>query len=200
MGGRGAGPSILNGLTPWLATTSPTPPLRRQACSDLCAKFGGAEAAALQQAILWTERRALVPGLPAAASARADALERAHRIAWAALSALPLASESVRGTGGASVALTRVHPRHLVALRTLTTWAPVCIRCRCHPPDALRPPPSALCCPPPQELNQLLRCRLAAMAATSTLDRLQLASSCLESARSMLAARVALKSLNMGAS
>lgn len=38
------------------------------------------------------------------------------------------------------------------------------------------------------------------MAATSTLDRLQLAATCLEGARAMLAARVALKSLNIGAS
>jgi hypothetical protein len=51
-----------------------------------------------------------------------------------------------------------------------------------------------------QELRQLLRYRLAAMAATSVVDRLQLATTCLESSRAMLAARVALKSLNIGAS
>ena len=62
----------------------------------MCARFGGAEAAALQQAVLWAERRPLVPGLPEGASHR-DELERASRLAWAALSALPQASESVGG-------------------------------------------------------------------------------------------------------
>jgi hypothetical protein len=50
----------------------------------------------------------------------------------------------------------------------------------------------------PQELKQLARYRLAAMGGTSSPDRLQLATSCLESARNMLSARVALKSLNLG--
>ncbi|KIZ02638.1 hypothetical protein MNEG_5321 [Monoraphidium neglectum] len=112
-------------------------------CADLCAKFGGMEAAALQQAQLWAERRPMTPGL-ARGGSHIDELERANRLAWAALSALPQASES--------------------------------------------------------ELRQLLRYRLAAMAATSVVDRLQLATTCLESSRAMLAARVALKSLNIGAS
>ncbi|GBF94465.1 hypothetical protein Rsub_06999 [Raphidocelis subcapitata] len=123
-------------------------------CSDLCARFGGVEAAALQQAVLWAQKdRPLLPGLPpetaAAAAAgvatgRAAALERAHRTAWAALSALPQASKS--------------------------------------------------------ELQSLARYRLAAMAGASTVDRLQLAQGSLEAARAMLRARVALKSLNIGAS
>ncbi|KAI8472564.1 MAG: hypothetical protein J3K34DRAFT_205940 [Monoraphidium minutum] len=110
-------------------------------CADMCARFGGTEAAALQQATLWAERRPLMPSLPA--GPHADALERANRLAWAALSPMPQASES--------------------------------------------------------ELRQLLRYRLAAMAATSLPDRLQLARASLEAARGMLSARIALKSLNIGA-
>lgn len=114
-------------------------------CSDLCAKFGGVEAASLQQAVLWSERQPVVPGLAqGVVGSRAAELEKAHRLAWAALCALPQASET--------------------------------------------------------ELRQLLRFRLAAMACTSSLDRLQLASTYLEASKAMLAARVAIKSLNIGAS
>jgi hypothetical protein len=144
--------------------------------------------------VLWTERRPLIPGLPeASGGARRDALERAHRVAWAALSALPQASESVRRAGAWQgrapqplKALPRVHPALPSPLLPATLKRPT-----------PAPPPLAAPC---QELRQLLRCRLSAMAGTSTLDRLQLATSCLESARNMLAARVALKALNIGAS
>ena len=115
--------------------------------ANLCAKFGGAEAAGLQQALAWAERRPLAPALPPPAPGQPGAppaLERAQRLGWAALSPLPQAAES--------------------------------------------------------ELRQLLRARMSAMAASSTLDRLQLAATRLEAARGMLAARVALKSLNIGAS
>lgn len=115
-------------------------------CQNLCAKFGGADAAGLQAAVQWAERLPLIPSMPPppGQAAAPPGLERAQRLSWAALSPLPQAAEA--------------------------------------------------------ELRQLLRARMSAMAGTGTLDRLQLAATRLEAARAMLAARVALKSLNIGAS
>jgi hypothetical protein len=47
---------------------------------------------------LWYEKKPLLPGLVIAPTqlAQAAALERAHRVAWVALAALPNASETVR--------------------------------------------------------------------------------------------------------
>jgi hypothetical protein len=59
------------------------------------------EAAALQQAQLWAERRPMTPGL-ARGGSHIDELERANRLAWAALSALPQASESAGVALGAA--------------------------------------------------------------------------------------------------
>ena len=119
-------------------------------CSNLCAKFGGVEAAGLQQALLWADRRPLLPGLPDGdAGPAAPALERAQRLSWAALSPLPQASETVRRARGVRLRARHPHAPPPAAPAAGAAARPGRSQASAHhspaPPPAPRPPP-----PPPR--------------------------------------------------
>ena len=64
----------------------------------------------------------------------------------------------------------------------------------CPPPTHSAPPPPL---PPTQERNQLVLERLEALRSTDTLSRLERVSAVMSEARALLAAKCALRELNM---